>query len=239
MLAVVTVLSVSSCGADTHTSAPKHASRETGPGHQKPSVVFASVSWPFANSGRPRLQFEGDSITFRSAAKIRAHYRGRYDVAIHGTVGVDTYEEVANVSKQAALRPRVEVINLGTNDAHQNGQVVSRTVSGQRIVIEPAQTLEQVLARFDAMTAQFSPATCVVLVTVNTHNPSWGPANARAINDHIRALAQAEDAVVVADWNRGWHPSYFDSANNPHPNTRGQSVLLTIEDRAIARCNRH
>ena len=105
------------------------------------------------------------------------------------------------------------------------------TINGKRVQIEPAFTIEQVLARYDAMVAEFAPTTCLVFVTVNTHNPSWGPGYASTINDHLRVIAPH-----LVDWDAAWSASYFDAVNNPHPNTSGRQALLALEDRAIADC---
>ena len=71
------------------------------------------------------------------------------------------------------------------------------------------------------------------MVTVNTHNPSWTPAAAQAINDHVRAMPR----IVVADWDQALVPTDFDAADNPHPNETGRQHLIAVEDAAINRCS--
>jgi hypothetical protein len=186
-----------------------------------------SIFQKFANTGAPKLQFVGDSITIQSAPDINAHYHKHHDVAIDAIGGSVTWLMTGTVAAEAALKPAAEVINLGTNDAGSIG--VPWIVDGQ--VIMPAQTLADVLGRFDTFAAEFPATTCVVFVTVDTHNPGWAPANAQAINDHIRA-----SFAHVADWDAAWQASYFDQPNDPHPNETGRQALLALEDTAIAGC---
>src|SRR5882724_12041463 len=122
-----------------------------------------------------RLQFAGDSITFFSTNDINAHYAGRYDVAIDATVGIDTYTIAPDLPAHARSAPAVEIIDLGTNDANRIADPRAN---------EPAatQTVAEVNARLDRFNALFPASTCVVFVTVNTHNPSWHPQNGKAIN---------------------------------------------------------
>jgi hypothetical protein len=96
------------------------------------------VSQKFANTGAPKLQFAGDSITYQATADINAHYRGPYDVAIDGFSGYDTYQMAGIVATEATLAPAVEVINLGTNDAIRIGQDQTGVVDGKTVVTEPA-----------------------------------------------------------------------------------------------------
>jgi hypothetical protein len=189
----------------------------------------ATYQSPTGN-GKPIIDFVGDSITFQSTADINAHYRTNYDVGIQAVIGIDTYLSQGAVEKQAADAPSVEVINLGTNDANRVGVAITGTRDGQPVTIEPAQTIEDIDGRLDAFNAEF-PDSCVVFVTINTHNPTWSPANAAAINDHIRATFPH-----VADWDAAYDPSYFDWPDTPHPNETGRQALLALEDATIAGC---
>lgn len=191
-------------------------------------AASCSTSQPFSNSGLPKIQFVGDSITHAAAGAINARYGATQDVAIEATIGLDTYFQAPKIADQAALSPDVEVINLGTNDAHRMDEawVLNGTV------IEPQQTLADVTGRLDTFAAEFPASTCVVFVTTNTHNPSWSPANALAIDDHIRA-----SFPHVADWDVAWQASYFDVPDDPHPNAVGREALLTLVDEAIATCD--
>jgi hypothetical protein len=195
------------------------------------SASSCSVSQPFISSGTPKLQFVGDSITVQSAADINAHFGGSYNTAIEATTGADTYTQAANVTAEAQLDPAVEIINLGTNDAGRINSAWTTTINGQLVTIEPQQTLADVTGRLDTFAGEFPASTCVVFVTVNAHNPSWAPANAQAINDHIRV-----SYPHIVDWDAAWQPSYFDKPDNPHPNAAGRQELLALEDQAIADC---
>ena len=168
-----------------------------------------AVRQEFTGSGLPKLQFLGDSITVQSALDINAHYAATYDLSIHAAVGLGTHQ--TGVGTDASLNPNIEIINLGTNDA--------------------AKGVTDAPAMLYAFAAAFPATTCVVFVTINTHNPSWGPTLAQAINDHVRATFPH-----VADWDAAWDASYFDAPDNPHPNAAGRQALLHAEDAAIATC---
>jgi hypothetical protein len=195
------------------------------------SASSCSLSRPFVSSGAPKIQFIGDSITEESVADIDAHFGASYDVAIEATGGTDTYMQAANVAAAALLSPAFAIINLGTNDALRMNAAWTSIINGQTVVIEPQQTLTDVTGRLDAFAAAFPATACVVFVTVNSHNPSWAPANTRAINDHIRATFPH-----VADWDAAVQPSYFAAPDNPVPNAAGRQALLAIEDQAMASC---
>lgn len=167
---------------------------------------------PFTDKPGPRLGFVGDSITWQSTTDINAHYPDS-NVAIHAIVGGDTMIDSAWVAADAISVPDVEVINLGTNDAR-------RVEAGQV-------SMTDVLARFDQFAAIFP---CVVFVTVDTHNPSWAPADAQTINDHLRTFPH------VADWDATLTPADFDSLDDPHPNETGRQELLSTIDAAKALC---
>jgi hypothetical protein len=190
------------------------------------STSSCSSTRPHGRARPPTLQFAGDSITFFSAADIKAHYAGRYDVAIDATSGIDTYTIAPDIPFQARLAPDVEIIELGTNDANHIADPLPNEPAG-------SQTVTEVNARLDRFNALFPASTCVVFVTVNTHNPSWHPGYARAINDHIRAKF-----AHIADWDAAWEASYFFVPDDPHPNATGRQALLAVEDRAIAGCPR-
>jgi hypothetical protein len=185
-----------------------------------------SKTRPHGRERLPKLQFAGDSITFFSAAEINAHYAGRYDVAIDATPGIDTYTIAPDIPAQARSAPAVQIIELGTNDANHIANPLPNEPTG-------SQTVAKVNARLDLFNALFAASTCVLFVTVNTHNPSWHPRSARAINDHIRATF-----AHVADWDAAWNARYFAVPDDPHPNATGQQALLAVEDRAIAGCPR-
>jgi hypothetical protein len=177
------------------------------------------TSQPFTANGKPRLAFVGDSITVQSTDDINAHYEADYGVKITALVGVGVKDAAPWVAHDAAQTPAIEVINLGTNDA--------ASIAGLN---RDNETVDEVNAELDAFDSEF-PDSCVVFVTVNTHNPSWGPAQAAEIDAHIRATFPH-----VADWDAAYDPSYFDRTDTPHPNETGRQALLALEDAAIAGC---
>ena len=114
------------------------------------------------------------------------------------------------------------MINLGTND------VAHIDKSSQ---LEPRSSVAKIDARLDKFAAEFPSTTCVVFVTLDSHNPGWHPAYVRQINKHIRSTF-----AHVADWDATLRPADFYLAGDPHPNETGRQVLLAVEDRAIASC---
>lgn len=170
----------------------------------------------------PGIVFVGDSITALSTADIHAHYDPAYTVSVRAAIGLDTFLSTGNVAAAAATNPAVAVIDLGTNDADRMGQDFGP--------LDPAQSVESVTARLDGFAAQFPASTCVIFVTVNTHNPSWGAGVAAQLDDHVRTFAH------VADWDAATTGADYDVADNPHPNAAGRQHLLTVEDQAIAGC---
>lgn len=170
----------------------------------------------------PTMRAVGDSITVMSAPDIHARYDATYSVTIGAAIGLDTYLAAPMVAAAAAAKPKVAFIDLGTNDAQRMGQDFGPG--------DPAQTPESVNARLDTFAAEFPATTCVVFVTVNTHNPSWGPVAAQAINDHVRTFAH------VADWDAAWNPADYATADNPHPTAAGRQHLLDVEAAAMASC---
>ena len=206
-----------SCSHPQSAAAPG-ATAQAGGAHRVPSVHQA-----FSGSGRPKLQFEGDSIILQARGDIDRRFGGSYDVAVEATVGFDTLLEAKHVAQQARLHPRIEVINLGTNDAN-------RLLTGLS-VLESRQTLTAVEGRLATFDHEFGPSTCVIFVTVNSHNPSWNPAGARAINAYLRS-----HAAHLADWDAAWSAGYFDRPDTPHPNEKGRQALLAVIGRAMAGC---
>lgn len=192
------------------------------------SASSCSVSQQYVGSGAPKLQFLGDSITVQSANDIDARFGNAFDVAIDAFVGADTYLQAATAAAETANSPAIEVINLGTNDAARMNKTWYLT-SGD--VLEPAQTLDDITGRLDAFAAEFPASTCVIFVTVNTHDPSWAPENATAINDHIRA-----NFAHVADWDAAWSAEYFARPDDPHPNAAGRAALIDLEEQSLATC---
>src|SRR5262249_16384864 len=73
------------------TSGSRDAIKGSAPSGSRPvTTAYNSVSQTYANSGLPRLQFEGDSITYAASQQLNAHFGPRYDVAIDAAIGRDT-----------------------------------------------------------------------------------------------------------------------------------------------------
>ncbi len=110
-----------------------------------------SVHQAFTNSGLPKIQFVGDSITVLSAPDINAHYGLAYDVAVDAYTGATTYEVQSAVAADAANRPAVVVIDLGTNDA-------SAIINGRSVQqgSDPPEPVSAVEARLDQFAADFA-----------------------------------------------------------------------------------
>jgi hypothetical protein len=178
-----------------------------------------------AHNGKPIIEFAGDSITAQSTDDINAHFNPdplnpAWDIGIRALTGEKAIDAraAADIATQALDLPAVEVINLGTNDAN----VIAAEGS--------TETVDQVTAALTAYNAEF-PTSCVVFVTIDTHNPSWGPEPAGEINDFIRT-----NFPHVADWDSALVPEDLLKPDNPHPNESGRQHLLAVEDAAIAGC---
>jgi hypothetical protein len=175
-------------------------------------------------SPKQALDIVGDSITFESTSDIRAHFDGHYRVKVTASFGFTTWRQQSAVASDAADPPAKEIVELGTNDAVRIDHPLP-TGDG------PPPTLADVTARLDKFARELPRSTCVIFVTVSTHNPAWSPANAQRIDDHIRS-----SFAHVADWDRAWKPSYFDTAGDPHPNESGRQALLAVLDTALDNC---
>jgi lysophospholipase L1-like esterase len=187
-----------------------------------------STSQLFSGSGAPKLRFVGDSITYLATDDINAHYGANYDVSIDATVGFDTFLQSPTIHRDATtVVPDIEVIELGTNDA-------AHIAGGGPLFDAPPFNMGSVLRRFDTFATEFPPSTCVIFVNVNDHNPSWGRAEAYAIDEHM--VMNPEMFPHVVDWNDALVPADFDQPDDPHPNAAGRQAMLSLEDAAIASC---
>lgn len=213
LFAALLAFSASSCSTGQHTKAAV-------PGRID---YVRSIDQLFGASHKPKLQFLGDSITYLARADINSHYDGRYNVAIDALVGADTYEYRHNVASAARADPRDVIINLGTNDAVRIGHPWS---------VEPhGLTLAQVSENLSTFRSEFPASTCVIFVTIDTHDAAWDPVAAGKINAYIRSKF-----AHVVDWDGAWSPRYFDQPDDPHPNAAGRRALLSLEDQALAGC---
>ncbi len=182
------------------------------------------VNQPFTGGGpgSPRVQFEGDSITVKSADDINARLGGSYQVGIDALYGTTASLWLGAVASDAALSPDVVVINLGTNDA-------TCTAADYRCPGSFDPTLVE--ANYQTMAADFPAGTCVLFVTLDTHSDvvPWNPTGAAILNDWLRAHER------VVDWDRAYDSSYF-TGGDVHPTAVGRQALLNLETQAIASC---
>ena len=183
-----------------------------------------------SGSGMPVLQFDGDSITVIATSDLNAHYGANYDVGIAAITGWDTYLDGPtknDIVGQVAEAPRIEVINLGTND-------MARIGVGLPSLNEPPQSLADVEANLAGDVAAFPASTCVIVTTINSHdeNPTWDSTGSVVTFDNwIRATFPH-----VADWDAAYKDSYFNGLGQPHPNEAGLQALIATYDHAIATC---
>jgi len=183
-------------------------------------VLMCTSGAAGASIARPSIRFVGDSITAYSAPMLTTYFTwaGYGSVHVAAIPGSDTYARQWDVYADAKAAPTVEVINLGTNDTNH--------ITG----LSP-QAMSDVLHRLRAFGSHaLFPHTCVVFVTVSTHMTSWNPTNAAIIDAQIRAFPH------VVDWDAAYQPTYFDSADNVHPNVLGQHVLVHLIANAVAKC---
>jgi lysophospholipase L1-like esterase len=126
-----------------------------------------------------------------------------------------------------ALIEDAAVIELGTNDAY----CFDDRCDGRDGLIPRANIVgAAVNARLDAFVSAFPASTCVIFVNVSTHNPSWGPHNAAAIDAHLARFPR------VVDWDHAWQPDWFVEADNPHPSASGQQALVELIQVQLATC---
>jgi hypothetical protein len=180
----------------------------------------------YSHDGHPRIQFEGDSLFARAAPKLAERWGATHDVAIRAWEGTTTLVEAAYVAREARLAPDVAVIELGTNDAAC--VQLSRPFWCDSVGTFDAKIVTDRLAHFRD---EFGARTCVVFVTPDDHNPGWNPAAVRLIDDYERT-----HFTHVADWQAAYRPDYFDHPDDPHPNAKGQKVLLDVVAAAVTRC---
>ncbi len=193
-----------------------------------PGVINCSVHRGYTDNGKPKLQFEGDSITTYASNDIVARFGPKYDVAINAAVGATTWLERNAVSEEASKHPAIEVIELGTNDATCAAPSGNRWACGGLVDHFDAASVTGHLRDFSDA---FPSSTCVIFVTPDDHNPTWYPQYVDVIDNFERA-----HFVHLADWQKAWKPSYFSGTDEPHPNEAGRRSMLDLIARAVDRC---
>lgn len=193
------------------------------------SQVLAHIrtAIPFDKSGgaKPKLAIRGDSITVRATADLLKEFSGSFNVAIHATTGFVVGQTINGFTLDAAEKPQVEVINLGTNDVRCS----KAGGCGTGFLKAHQFSAVRVDKQLDMIAAKFPATTCIVFVTINTHNPSWNPTGARELNAHIRTKAH------VLDWDAMWKPAYT-ALDDPHPNAVGQMALAKALRHTVDGC---
>ena len=193
------------------------------------SAASRQVDQPYADDGRTKVGILGDSLSVQGTqgGSSGAAFGPTYDLAVEAIVGnraifdtengPDPYWNLDWIDQLAGPGPRAVVIELGTNDAGaiRDGRVtVAQVIDG----------LEALGDRATRSAPGFVGTDCVVYVTVDTTNPSWGPTQAEALNDWIR------DQPYVYDWD-AWvsdgHDGlpYFPATDDPHATAAGYDVL--------------
>ena len=166
----------------------------------------------------------GDSITDLSQAPLHQALDATYEVELVGKFGARTDEVLPEVKVIAASMPSQAIINIGTNDAIQ--QV----------------PLAQTRASIDEMVTAFAAAKCVFLVEINEAITAQGAprtAEARAINEQLRDIADTVPNVRMLEWNNeiaangGPTVITFDTV---HLSTKGVVVLADAYRKALADC---
>jgi hypothetical protein len=164
--------------------------------------------------GAPRVAIAGDSITALARAEIvstlRHHYRVRVDAFSGRTIaGVGPA-----IARQAATRPDVVVVNIGTNDM-DHGPTRWR-------------------ADLDRVLATVASVPCVEAFTV--YDGRRRPARAqigREINARLAELA-ASGSIHLIDWNAAVHRDpHLVVADRIHPGGAGQRWIATSIRAAI------
>lgn len=224
-LAIVMIALCSLAGA-CGTNSPARASASTA----KIGVRrHTAISFDPTDRTKPKLAISGDSITVLATHALVDEFRPNFNISIHARIGISTGGMSSGIAEDARERPDVEIISLGTNDVRCT-DARGCGVGFYRIPQFNAATVE---TRLDSFAAEFPATTCVVFVTINTHNPSWNPAGARKLNTYLRTKSH------VLDWDAMWKSGYFDEADSPHPNAVGNEVLAKALRHTVDGCPKH
>lgn len=183
---------------------------------------------PYSDNGAPKIGIVGDSLTVISAfdGTVDATFHPAYDTDVEAKFG-QTAEDPATATwlhTAAAPGPRAVVIELGTNDARREEISIA--------------TVEATLASLDDQARASEPGyvgtDCVVYMTVDTTNPSWGPDRAAAINTWVRQQPH------YYDWDetvRTWQGDpLFDRPDDPHGTVLAFQTMMNGLRAAIDAC---
>jgi len=188
-------------------------------------VVALSAAACSDPPARSTVAVIGDSITFLSAADIRAGLNADHDhILITGRIGYTSAQLAPDVADFARHDPQVVLFELGTNDVTQRpGGTTS------------AAAYEQTMAGY----RRDFPHACLIATTVGSHRPAAPALNRMAtqINTWLK-----DTFTRVVDWDA------YEWANRQaghvlvaddfiHPNVAGQAALGALDQAAVRACH--
>lgn len=176
------------------------------------------------NLAGTKVAMLGDSLLGKSADQQHLRLDPTYQTSINAGYGSTIAKAQPVGAELAALAPPILVVDLGTNDAWNS---------------VPTDTS---IADYDHIVDQF-PTSCLVVVTIVDTVPGpagspYHPELAAALNDHIRAYATRNDAVVV-DWQAaliGHEAEYNEAADGIHQTELGKAVLADLVGAGVDEC---
>lgn len=185
------------------------------------AAMAASMSACALLRGDP-VAMVGDSITVLIGDDLDG---GVADWKVEAVIGATAAEMVPAGEGLASDSPTQAVLNLGTNDA---------------LTQVPAQ---DAVAALDTLVGAFDGTDCTHLVTLSTVLPDEGsppaPQTATAINEWIRARADADDRLRIVDWNArlvGEGGAELLEDDRIHPNETGQAELAAMIEQSVGSC---
>lgn len=166
----------------------------------------------------------GDSLTLLVVDQVAAKAKPDHEVTADATWGRRIDEQLDIARKIASEDPQQVVINLGTNNVLQRH--------------DPTASVEDLSTLLDVL----DDVRCVHLVTVNENIRRLGAdysAEAKAINDGIRTLAERQLNIDIVDWNEIVTAHLGEpilDADTVHPTPAGVELLADAYVDAINRC---
>lgn len=220
---------------DDHDTTREGAGRSPGRWPLIAGVIVLALVALFAvdratSPAGDRVAVVGDSITFVTTGKLFEEFEGNYDVIGDARLGARLSDMMPTAKELAAQSPRQVIIDLGTNDVLRDTPIE-----------EAAATLREMVGLFES-------AKCIHVVNINTRMTSDGqpvPEPARALNEHIEAIAAEDGRIDIIDWDGMVAASATDEfpagtyiADTVHPSEEGQRALAGAMADALDRCGR-
>lgn len=162
-----------------------------------------------------------------STAELLDQFKREYRVGINATGGAPTSWYAEAIARNARTPPDVIVIDLGSNDAYCTPR---RCPNEPPYIPRPDFDEVTVDATLNGFRSAYPASACVIFVNINTHNPTWGPENARLVDAYLATFPR------VVDWNDAWQPDWFSQPDDPHPNLAGQRALARLVATQVAAC---